>query len=111
MKYMYLVYYRVNYDQQNWDLLTKQLKENMTKIHFLNRAQLIDDAFAFAFKNELPYSVPLKLSYYLQNETETVPMLSAIFHLDMLYTKYEDTSSKKLFQVCTIFHKKDGIST
>ncbi|XP_065214212.1 aminopeptidase N-like [Planococcus citri] len=92
-------YYRVNYDLENWNLLIAQLKENMTKIHFLNRAQLIDDAFTLAFNNELSYDIPLRLAQYLQNETEIVPVLSAIFHLNMLYTKYEDTLSQQLIKL------------
>ena len=41
-------YYRVNYDDNNWKLLIKQLKADHTKIHVNNRAQLIDDALNLA---------------------------------------------------------------
>lgn len=96
---MYSDYYRVNYDTQNWNLLIKQLEENKTKIHILNRAQLIDDAFTLAFENELDYRIPVQLTNYLQNENEIVPVLSAVFHLNMLYTKYEDTISHDVIKV------------
>lgn len=92
-------YYRVNYDSQNWNLLTAQLKEDMNKIHVLNRAQLIDDTFTFAYEDDLSYIVPFKLAQYLGKETEMVPLLSAIFHFDMLYKKYEDTASRVFFCV------------
>ena len=41
-------YYRVNYEQKNWNLLTKQLKLDHTKIHMINRAQLLDDSLNLA---------------------------------------------------------------
>ena len=41
-------YYRVNYDKQNWELIIKQLNEDHTKIHVINRAQIIDDAINLA---------------------------------------------------------------
>ncbi|XP_065214890.1 aminopeptidase N-like [Planococcus citri] len=87
-------YYRVNYDSENWYLLTEQLREDANKIHVLNRAQLIDDSFTFAFEGDLSYEVPFKLAKYLEKETEMVPLLSAIFHLDKLYKKYEDSGSR-----------------
>lgn len=84
---------------KNWLLIIQQLQEDMKIVHVLNRAQLIDDSFTFAFEGDLPYSVPLKLAEYLEKETEMVPLLSAIFHLDMLYRKYEDTASRVFFCV------------
>ena len=36
-------FFKVNYDQKNWDLLIKQLHENRSVIHPINRAQVIGD--------------------------------------------------------------------
>ena len=44
----YTGFYRVNYDLQNWQAIAAQLKENHEVIHKFNRAQAINDAFAFA---------------------------------------------------------------
>ena len=41
-------YYKVNYDDNNWQLLIAQLGTDHTPIHVLNRAQLIDDALDLA---------------------------------------------------------------
>lgn len=98
-------HYRVNYDLHNWGLLIKQLTENPEKIHPLNRAQLIDDSFSLAFDDHLPYDIPLKLGEYLINETEILPLRSAAYHLDMLFSKYEQTKNCILFHVCVYFLK------
>jgi len=43
-----LGYYRVNYNKANWLNIAHYLNfNNYTKIHVLNRAQIIDDAFYF----------------------------------------------------------------
>ena len=42
-------YFRVNYDEENWRLLIKELKSNAKdSIHRLNRAQIIDDIMSLA---------------------------------------------------------------
>ena len=41
-------YYRVNYDQANWDALIQQLNSNHDIINVINRAQIIDDALDLA---------------------------------------------------------------
>merc|ERR1712029_1269509 len=41
-------YYRVNYDQENWDKLAEVLKTNRDWIHPLNRAQIICDVAKLA---------------------------------------------------------------
>ncbi|XP_035520141.1 aminopeptidase Ey-like [Morone saxatilis] len=41
-------YYRVNYDQGNWDRLLHVLSINHVAIPVINRAQLVDDAFNLA---------------------------------------------------------------
>lgn len=45
-------YYRVNYDEANWRLLTQQLLNQHTAIHVTNRAQILDDAFNLARAGE-----------------------------------------------------------
>lgn len=46
-------YYRVNYDQQNWDLITDQLLKDHTAISPINRAQIINDAMNLARAGKL----------------------------------------------------------
>ncbi|CAK1546292.1 unnamed protein product [Leptosia nina] len=54
-------YYRVNYDQKNWQLLSEALKDGSIKDP-IAKAQLIDDAFNLAKANLLNYSYALGLT-------------------------------------------------
>lgn len=72
-------YYRVNYDERNWEMLTDYLKsENYRKIHKANRAALLDDAFNLARAGYLNYSIPFDLSNYLIRETDYEPWVAAV---------------------------------
>ncbi|XP_065223351.1 aminopeptidase N-like [Planococcus citri] len=71
-------HYRVNYDRTNWNLLIDQLKQDHRKIHVLNRAQLISDAYSLAQEKHLTYQVAIKLTEYLVNETDMIPWYAAI---------------------------------
>lgn len=41
-------YYRVNYDQHNWNLLIQQMLTDHQRIHINNRVQMIDDVMNLA---------------------------------------------------------------
>uniref|UniRef100_A0A182NNG8 Aminopeptidase N n=1 Tax=Anopheles dirus TaxID=7168 RepID=A0A182NNG8_9DIPT len=70
-------YYRVNYDDQNWELITQALFDNYASVHRLNRAQLIDDAYWLARSGRLDMRVTLRLMTYLRNEKEYAPWTAA----------------------------------
>ncbi|XP_071568413.1 aminopeptidase N-like isoform X2 [Temnothorax nylanderi] len=64
-------YYRVNYDTEIWQRIACYLKsKNYKKIHVLNRAQIIDDAFYFTTTSQLNVSIFWELTSYLGQETE-----------------------------------------
>ena len=42
-------YYRVNYDHNNWNLLTQQLLTDHQLIHVNNRVQIVDDVLNLAY--------------------------------------------------------------
>ncbi|KAL6262834.1 hypothetical protein P5V15_005624 [Pogonomyrmex californicus] len=75
-------YYRVNYYEENWLKIAHYLNStNYMKIHVLNRAQIIDDAFYFITSGELHHSVFWKIVDYLSRETDYIawyPMFKAI---------------------------------
>ena len=71
-------YYRVNYDTANWKLLIKQLNDDHTKIHVINRAQIIDDALNLARAGLLDYNLALGVTSYLNKETEYIPWKAAL---------------------------------
>lgn len=78
-------YYRVNYDKSNWKMLIRHLKlRNLKKIHVLNRAALLDDAFNLARAGYVNYTLPFDLATYLVRETEYEPWVAAINNFNFL---------------------------
>lgn len=63
-------YYRVNYDKQNWDLLSQQLMRNHTVIPFITRSQLVDDAFVLGHAKIITYDIALDMIRYLSNTND-----------------------------------------
>lgn len=71
-------FYRVQYDAENYKLLTKELiSGDLKKIHPISRSQIIDDLFDFTKTHRLPESLLLDLLKYLTKETEYAPWASA----------------------------------
>ena len=74
------VYARVNYDQQNWDLISQYMAtQDLSEIHPINRASILNDAFHLAKSGILPdYSVFFDLvNNYLPLETDYIPKRAA----------------------------------
>lgn len=73
-------FYRVNYDEQNWKLLTKHLMDpsRMHEIIPTNRAQLLDDSLNLARAGLLNYSIAMNVTQYLYNELDYLPWKSAL---------------------------------
>lgn len=94
-------YYRVNYDDDNWNRIIQQLNTDYTKIHVLNRAQLIDDAFSLAKSKHLSYDIAIKLISYIKNEREYVPWASFLTHADDLNRLFDNTAQHNTFKVST----------
>ncbi|XP_069952144.1 aminopeptidase N isoform X2 [Cherax quadricarinatus] len=74
-------FYKVNYDDDNWNLLIKQLNSDHKVIHVINRAQIIDDAMDLAQAGQLSYKTALDVIAYLGNEEEYIPWESALSNL------------------------------
>ncbi|XP_077255618.1 aminopeptidase N-like isoform X2 [Temnothorax americanus] len=66
-------YCRVYYDTTNMKKIIRYLNsEEYTKIHVLNRAQIIDDAYAFLLEDQLDSSVFIDLITYYEQEKDYV---------------------------------------
>ncbi|XP_034476123.1 aminopeptidase N [Drosophila innubila] len=67
--------YRVNYDDRNWRLIINTLNsaENFGGVHELNRAQLMDDLMALAWKEMQSYELAFSLLEYLPLERHYIP--------------------------------------
>ncbi|XP_068631174.1 endoplasmic reticulum aminopeptidase 2 [Battus philenor] len=78
--------YPVNYDEDNWNLISEFLKtENRTLIPELTRAKVLHDAWNLAFAGELSFATAFNMTLFLQyEETDVVwdPVFTMINHLD-----------------------------
>lgn len=70
-------YYRIMYDEQNWRLIIKGLKEKFHKIHPRNRAQLMHDAYSFATTDRMQHEILFELLTYLPAEDQYAPWSTA----------------------------------
>ncbi|XP_034540681.1 aminopeptidase Ey-like [Notolabrus celidotus] len=82
-------YYRVNYDEGNWNKLLTTLSTKHGDIPVINRAQLIDDAFNMARAKIISTVLALKTTKYLVNERDYMPWDSAIDNLDFFYLMFD----------------------
>lgn len=74
-------YFRVWYDERNYNLIVNQLNSDFSRIHLTSRAQLIDDSFDFARTGRLNYRTAFDVVAHLERETEYVPWGSALRQL------------------------------
>ncbi|KAK7117381.1 hypothetical protein R3I94_022823 [Phoxinus phoxinus] len=84
-------YYRVNYDEENWNRLLNALQNSRQSIPVINRAQLIDDAFNLAKAGIIPTTLALRTTLFLDAETEYMPWESALDNLDYFYLMFDRT--------------------
>ncbi|XP_053320874.1 aminopeptidase N-like isoform X2 [Spea bombifrons] len=85
-------YYRVNYDDGNWDRLIRQLESNHLAIPVINRAQIIDDAFNLARAKYINTTRALDTTRYISNDTEYMPwqaMFSSLSYFTQMFDRTE----------------------
>ncbi|XP_077996935.1 endoplasmic reticulum aminopeptidase 2-like [Glandiceps talaboti] len=74
-------FYRVNYDDNSWDVIIQQLQDDHTVFTSADRTSFIDDIFHLARAKHVRQIKALDLSLYLSNEEEYVPIATAIADL------------------------------
>ncbi|XP_058501683.1 aminopeptidase N-like [Solea solea] len=82
-------YYRVNYDDENWNRLVDALNTDHKVIPVINRAQLVDDTFNLARAKIIPTVLALRTTEYLNKERDYMPWSSAIGNLDFFYLMFD----------------------
>ncbi|XKL66949.1 hypothetical protein PGB90_010369 [Kerria lacca] len=94
-------YYRVNYDEKNWNLLIKTLNDPIRykSIDAVSRAQLINDAMKLAHSGYLKYSTALSVSSYLQYELEYIPWMAGFSVFEYLNYMLRRTGSYDKFKI------------
>lgn len=82
----------MNYDKENWNLISVQLLTAPEEIHPINRAQIMDDSFTFALDEKLSFSTAINLLSYLKYERDPIPWYTALQKLQLLFTQFEVTA-------------------
>ncbi|XP_025155677.1 uncharacterized protein LOC105188829 [Harpegnathos saltator] len=104
-------YYRVNYEFDNWIKLADFLNNGEhTKIHVLNRAQIIDDAYHLEMQNEVKYGVFYRLIGYLKKERNFIVWHSMmnILHYMSPFFNYPES---KYFKILMLDIMRNVLST
>jgi len=84
---------------RGWLQIAKDLNTHHQKIHVLNRAQIIDDAFYFLISGKLSLFLFLEVVKYLQNEMDYIawyPMFKALEYLSCFIPFYEYNDASKI---------------
>ncbi|OWR41735.1 aminopeptidase N precursor [Danaus plexippus plexippus] len=92
-------FYRVNYDDVNWALLTRALRSsNRTVIHELNRAQIVDDLFQLARAGVMTYNRAFNILSFLEFEDSYAPWIAAIAGFNFARNRlvYDTTNMQRL---------------
>lgn len=107
-------YFRVNYDELNWQLLSDQLKANHSVIPTVTRSQLIDDAFIMGHAGIIKYDIVTRLISYLE-EADEVPSIRkmVVGHINrvqsIMFQHFNDGVFDKFLQVRTFnFCERNG---
>ncbi|XP_044135447.1 aminopeptidase N-like [Bufo gargarizans] len=84
-------YYRVNYDDVNWDRLLNQLNTDLSQIPVINRAQIIDDAFNLARAQIISTTRALETTKFLSKDVEYMPWQAAVSSLSYFAQMFDRT--------------------
>ncbi|KAF4517648.1 hypothetical protein B566_EDAN002880 [Ephemera danica] len=84
-------FYRVNYDQKNWQLLSK----SFLKLTTSSRAMLLDDALNLARGGRLDYVTALDVTELLPNETKFAPWSAALNGFSFLYDRLSNEAESR----------------
>lgn len=99
---MFEGYYRINYDQYNWQLIANALIENPTIFPSSVKASLIDDVLSLAFVGKTTYLTAFSIINYLQNESQPEPWSALMGHAIKLNLVLSDTAAYPSYQVINI---------
>ncbi|KAM3925883.1 aminopeptidase N-like [Leptodactylus fuscus] len=84
-------FYRVNYDDGNWDRLLEQLNTDLSAIPIINRAQIIDDAFNLARAEIISTTRALETTRFLAKDVEYMPWQTALNSLSYFTQMFDRT--------------------
>ncbi|XP_069481323.1 aminopeptidase N-like isoform X2 [Ambystoma mexicanum] len=109
-------YYRVNYDQENWRRLIRQLDTDHRVFPVINRAQIIDDAFNLARAKYIPTTSALETTRFLTSETQYMPWeaaLGSLGYFTLMFDRSDVYGAMKQYlkkQVTPLFQYFKGVT-
>ncbi|XP_049870025.1 membrane alanyl aminopeptidase-like [Pectinophora gossypiella] len=85
-------FYRVNYDDNSWDRIIAALKGNKREqIHYLNRAKIVNDAFALYYSDRINFKRLLDVLEFIKEENNYSVLYAATRGLNKLRSLYFGT--------------------
>ncbi|OZC12116.1 hypothetical protein X798_00635 [Onchocerca flexuosa] len=90
-------YYRVEYELNYWKLLIDHLLYKHNYFSVSTRLKLLDDAFVLAETGRIPYTIPMKMSLYLRNETKVVPFITFLSRFETILYRVHRHPNASLF--------------
>ncbi|KAI1698599.1 aminopeptidase-like protein AC3.5 [Ditylenchus destructor] len=84
-------FYRVKYSNELLAQIGVQLRKDHTAIEPIARARVLDDTFHMAEAGLLPHQTALELSSYATKETDDLPAITVLKHLDRLQAEFFDS--------------------
>ena len=100
-------FYRVNYPPDQWTTLAQILLDDHNTLEPMDRASLLNDAFALAEAGLIDYRIPLDMTSYLSKETHLVPWDTVYSSLRVLGTKLKKTPSYRVYRQYIVDLVKD----
>lgn len=93
-------YYRVQYDEKNYNLIMKELNDgDPSKIHPINRAQIIDDIHELVLRERVSAKHLCHALNYLSKENAYAPWQAANKILDDWHHNFQTSKKLKSFQL------------
>ncbi|XP_060527205.1 aminopeptidase N-like [Cylas formicarius] len=90
-----LGYYRVNYDEQEWQRISTALNtDSFDGIHTLNRAQIVDDVFSFAKLGRKGFKFVFEVIEFLRRDVAYSPWVPAFRGFEYLLKRVPPEESE-----------------
>ncbi|KAM3717958.1 Aminopeptidase [Dirofilaria immitis] len=90
-------YYRVEYELDYWKILIDHLLHKHNYFSVSTRLKLLDDAFVLAEIGRIPYTIPMKMSLSLRNETKVVPFITFLSRFETILYRIHHHPNASLF--------------
>ena len=94
--------YMVNYDHQNWALLSQYLRGPGPRIPKATRAKLLHDSWNLAYGGELDIGTALNMTLFLEKEKSLIVWDVVFTMIDHLGRKVSGTDAGLKFEVSSV---------